>query len=335
MLNLNKSGFVSLVCLALSVASAPAGAAEAEHKVFRTEVHPVATLTLSDNEMLSGKKDGTPATIAGTLNIPKKSDEKLPAVVILHGSSGPGGTYGPTDGWVRELNAMGVATFALDALSGRGLTSLASNQGALGRLAMIVDSYRALGVLAKHKRIDPNRIALLGLSRGGQAALYASMKRMKDTYAPADVEFAGFIATYPNCVSKYRDDGVTTGKPIRILHGSEDDYNPIAACKAYLESAKTAGADIELFEYPGGLHGFDLAYLKPRGVINCKSCQTARICKIEENAEGTLINLETKKPFAYADACVQKGTTIGYHASEGPKARAQVAKSLKSVFGLK
>ena len=321
-------------CLAIFVGQVPAASA-AENKVFRTEIHPIATLTLSDNEMLSGKKDGAAGTIAGTLNIPTKTKDKLPAVVILHGSSGPGGTNGPTDAWVRELNALGIATLAIDALSGRGLTSLGENQAALGRLAMIVDSYRALGVLAKHKSIDPNRIALLGLSRGGQAALYASMKRMHDAFAPEGAGFAAFIASYPNCVSKYRDDGVTTGKPVRILHGAEDDYNPLAPCKALVERAKAAGADIELTEYPGGEHGFDLAFLSGRGTIDCKSCQTSRACKLEENAEGVLMNLETSKPFAYDDACVQKGTTIAYHPTEGPKARAQAASILNEVFGLK
>lgn len=333
-MNFRFSGICVAACLAMSLGQVPAASA-AENKVFRTEIHPIATLTLSDNEMLSGKKDGAAGTIAGTLNIPTKTKDKLPAVIVLHGSSGPGGTNGPTDGWVRELNALGIATLAIDALSGRGLTSLGESQGALGRLAMIVDSYRALGVLAKHGRIDPNRIALLGLSRGGQAALYASMKRMHDAFAPEGAGFAAFIATYPNCVSQYRNDGVTTGKPVRILHGAEDDYNPMAPCKALVERAKASGADIELFEYPGGEHGFDLAFLSGRGTINCKSCQTARSCKLEENAEGVLMNLETKKPFAYDDACVQKGTTIAYHPTEGPKARAQAASILKEVFGLK
>lgn len=334
MMNIKSSRLCVAACLAVIVSQIPAASA-AENKVFRTEVHPIATLTLSDNEMLSGKKDGAAVTIAGTLNIPTKTKDKLPAVIILHGSSGPGGTNGPSDGWVRELNALGIATLALDALSGRGLTSLGGNQAALGRLAMIVDSYRALGILANHSRIDPNRIALLGLSRGGQAALYASMKRMHDSFASEGTGFAAFIATYPNCVSKYRDDGVTTGKPVRILHGAEDDYNPMAPCKAFVERAKAAGADIELFEYPGGEHGFDLAFLSGRGTIDCKSCQTARACKLEENAEGVLMNLETSKPFAYDDTCVQKGTTIAYHPTEGPKARAQAASILKKVFGLK
>ena len=334
MINLKVPKLLLTAGIAFAAAGQISAAVAAENEVFRTEVHPVPTLTLSDTEMLLGKRDGKAATIAGTLNIPTKSKEKIPAIVILHGSSGPGGTNGPTDAWVREMNALGVATFALDALSGRGLTSLGGNQAALGRLAMIVDSYRALGVLVKHQRIDSNRIALLGLSRGGQAALYASMKRMQEVYAPDGAEFAAFIATYPNCVSKYRNDGESTGKPIRILHGTDDDYNPMIPCKEFAARAKAAGADVELFEYPGGEHGFDLAYLDGRGTINCKSCQSARDCKIEENAEGALINLETTKPFSYQDSCVQTGTTIAYHPEEGPKARVQVAKIVKEIFAL-
>jgi hypothetical protein len=45
----------------------------------------------------------------------------------------------------------------------------------LGRLNFILDIYRALDVLAKHPRVDAQRIALMEFSRG-QAALYASLK---------------------------------------------------------------------------------------------------------------------------------------------------------------
>jgi dipeptidyl aminopeptidase/acylaminoacyl peptidase len=79
--------------------------------------------------------------------------------------------------WSRELNALGVSTLALDGFTGRGLTSVNTNQALLGRLNFVLDIYRALDVLAKHPRIDPQHIALMGFSRGGQATLYASLKR--------------------------------------------------------------------------------------------------------------------------------------------------------------
>ena len=92
----------------------------------------------------------------------------------MHGSGGMGPNI---EMWAREYNAMGIATFALDGFTGRGLTQVSSNQALLGRLNFILDIYRGLDVLAKHPRVDRERIVLQGFSRGGQAALYASLKR--------------------------------------------------------------------------------------------------------------------------------------------------------------
>ncbi|MFX8289560.1 acetylxylan esterase, partial [Acinetobacter baumannii] len=75
------------------------------------------------------------------------------------------------------LNALGVSTFVIDGFTGRGLVNTSTNQAQLGRLNFIVDVYRALAIVAKHPRVDAQRLALMGFSRGGQAALYASLTR--------------------------------------------------------------------------------------------------------------------------------------------------------------
>jgi dienelactone hydrolase len=98
----------------------------------------------------------------------------LPAVILLHGS---GGISGYVTDWEMDLNSMGVATFVIDCFKGRGIVNTNNDQSQLGRLSMIVDAYRALDVLAKHPRIDPNRIAIMGFSRGGQAALLQPEQR--------------------------------------------------------------------------------------------------------------------------------------------------------------
>jgi dienelactone hydrolase len=77
----------------------------------------------------------------------------------------------------RALGARGISTFALDGFTGRGPTSVNTDQSLLSRTNLILDIYRALGVLAKHPRVNPERVAVMGFSRGGQAALYASLKR--------------------------------------------------------------------------------------------------------------------------------------------------------------
>jgi hypothetical protein len=39
-----------------------------------------------------------------------------------------------------------------------------NDQSQLDSLAMLVDAYRALGILAQHPRIDANRIGIMGFS---------------------------------------------------------------------------------------------------------------------------------------------------------------------------
>lgn len=137
--------------------------------------------------------------------------------------------------WARDLNELGISTFALDGFTGRGLTEVNSNQALLGRLNLILDIYRSLDILAAHPRVDPARIALMGFSRGGQATLYVSLKRFHDMWNKSGLEFAAYIPFYPDCHITFISDTVISDRPIRIFGGALDDYNPIAACKAYVK----------------------------------------------------------------------------------------------------
>ena len=121
---------------------------------------PSQTLTLSDQNFLKGEADGKPTTLSAEFRIAQGSG-RLPTVVLMHGSGGMGPNIAM---WSNELNAMGISTFAIDGFTGRGLTSVSTNQALLGRLNFILDIYRALDVLAQHPRVDPARIALMGFS---------------------------------------------------------------------------------------------------------------------------------------------------------------------------
>src|SRR4051794_28105092 len=125
----------------------------------RTELHPIQTLTLSDKQFLEGDMSGgSPVTIGGQLRLPRGTG-RVPVVVMMHGSGGPGANL---EVWSREFTAMGIATFLIDGFTGRGLTSVSADQAKLGRLNFVLDTYRALGLLAKHPRADAGRIALMG-----------------------------------------------------------------------------------------------------------------------------------------------------------------------------
>jgi hypothetical protein len=96
----------------------------------KTEVYPLQTVTLTDQQFLTGVKDGKPAVIAGELRLPKIQEDRLPAMLIVHGS---GGIMGNEDRWARELNSMGIATFAIDGFTGRGITNTGADQVRLER----------------------------------------------------------------------------------------------------------------------------------------------------------------------------------------------------------
>jgi dienelactone hydrolase len=295
---------------------------------IRTELHPIQSLWITDQQFLTGDRNGKQVTVSAELSIPRGTG-KLPAVILMHGSGGMGGNIGY---WKRQLNAIGVATFAIDGMTGRGLTGVGSNQAVLGRLNFIVDIYRSLAILAKHPRIDPDRIVLMGFSRGGQAALYASLERFNKIWNESGAQFAAYIPFYPDCATSYLLDTDVMRNPIRIFHGTPDDYNPVRSCKAY-RARLGEKADIEITEYPSAPHGFD----NPLGANPSRPAandQSVRECTIAETAPGVLTNAATGQPFTYKDDCVRLGPTVG-HDPEATVAVTQAVRNfLKEVLRL-
>jgi dienelactone hydrolase len=207
------------------------------------------------------------------------------------------------------------------------------DQALLGRLNLILDAYRALDVLAKHPRVDPSRIVLMGFSRGGQATLYASLRRFHQTWNKSGIDFAAYIPFYPDCMTTYLSDTDVADRPIRIFHGSPDDYNPVAPCKAYVERLRGAGHDVQLTEYPNAQHGFDSPLGSSTPTV-AESAQTVRHCTIREESTGRLINAATKLPFTYKDACVELNPHVGADAPATQAATESVKNFLKTVFNL-
>jgi dienelactone hydrolase len=321
-----KSGLFALLAAALLPAMAAAQSSTADIAP-RTELHAIPTMTVSDSDFLAGK-DGKAVTVTGQLRIAQGTG-RLPAVILMHGSGGMGSNV---DAWSRQFNAMGVSTFAIDGFTGRGLTSVNMNQAQLGRLNFILDIYGALAILANHPRVDPQRIVLMGFSRGGQAVLFASLSRFHKMWNKSGASFAAYIPFYPDCSTSYIDDTDVGAAPIRIFHGIADDYNPLSSCKAFLARLKSAGRDVELTEYADAQHGFDA----PLGaVVVAKGAQTVRACTIKEGPTGVLVNTATGSPFAYTDACVQLDPHVGRNAAAAAAAQAAVGEFVRTLFKLK
>jgi dienelactone hydrolase len=298
-------------------------------QVARIEIRPVKTMTLTDEQFLTGVKDGKPDVIGGELRIPRPGTDRLPAMVLVHGSGGIGGNV---DNWSQELNKIGIATFILDGFTGRGIVDVGTDQRQLGMLTMINDAYRVLELLAKHPRIDPSRIGIMGFSRGGMVALYASVKRFQRMHGPGDIEFAAYVGFYTPCYITFIDDGELSDRPIRLFHGSADDYVPVGPCQEYVKRLQKAGKNVQLVEYSDAYHVFDYPAFKTP--LRVPEAQTVRNCRLEENPAGQIINSRTKKPVS-VDPCTERGATVAYNAQAHSEAVKDVKQFLTMTFKLK
>jgi dienelactone hydrolase len=302
----------------------------------RIEIHSFKTTTLTNQEFLTGVKNGKTAEISGELRFPRSANpiwflgpEKFPAVVLIHGSGGAINV----DRWAQELNKIGVAAFIVDSFTGRGIVQTVTDQSQLPTLSMIIDAYRARALLAAHTRIDTSRIALMGFSKGGDVALHASLERFQRLHDSPNAGFAAYIGFYTPCDTKYIDDEQVSDRPIRLFHGASDDFVPVEPCAEYVKRLQSLKKDISLTTYEGARHAFDVSSFPPVQQIP-SALKLAAHCRRREEANGVIVNSETGKPFTAADPCVQRGASVGYHSKATDAATKAVKEFLTALWRL-
>jgi len=292
----------------------------------RIEIHPLRSMTMPDPSFLLGAP-GTPVTLAGELRLPRgPAPGRLPAVILLHAS---GGILSGHDIWARQILELGYAVFVLDSLTGRGL-SAADGQAALGRLNMVVDLFAALDLLAGHPRIDPARIAVLGFSRGANAALQASLRRFDALWNRSGTSFAAHLAFYPDCSTRYAGESEVSARPIRIFAGWADDLSPAQPCLDYVYRLRVAGAeDVEIAVYPDAPHGFDNPLGPPS--VALPAAESYRNCTIIERPAGVLVNAADHRLFTPEDPCIERGAHLGSNEAAARASRAIVLALLTAL----
>jgi dienelactone hydrolase len=293
----------------------------------RIEIHTVKSRTLTGDEFLRAEAPGRDVILGGELRLPVGAPQKVPVVILIHGS---GGISAGPDAWARTLNEAGVGAFILDTFTGRGIVSTIEDQEQLNSLAMMVDAYRALDVLAAHPRVRADRIAVMGFSKGAVAAVYSASERFHAAYGSTN-RFAAHIGFYTPCNVTYRDDAKVGSAPIRLFHGISDDYVSVVPCRDYVARLKAAGADVTLTEYPDAQHSFDTP-TSPL-LVEIAKAQSTRNCRLKEGSDGTILNAETGKPYKLGtDACVATGAHVGHNPTATAAAREAVVRFVQSVL---
>jgi dienelactone hydrolase len=269
-----------------------------------------------------------PVVVTGGLTLPPGAG-RTPAVILAHGCSGV--TAG-IQAWASTLVEWGYAVLVLDSFGGRDIQEVCTGRWSISSLSRILDAYRALELLATHPRVDPARIALMGFSHGGRIALWAAMERFRERWArPGAPGFAAYLAFYPaSCWYTLAGEAAVSDRPIRLFHGTGDDWTPIGPCREYLGRLQRAGRDVALFEYPGAHHGFDNAALGP--AVRYAQALNPSTCRWVEEPDGRLVDLDTGRLASVDAACLRRGVTIGYDPGGHRQSVADVRAVLASVF---
>jgi dienelactone hydrolase len=184
------------------------------------------------------------------------------AVAIgLHGCDGLFNSQGVPSSryrdWAQRLAAAGFAVIYPDSYGSRGLTG---SQCTVRSRAVRSERERVNDILAVRNWLNAqdwvanDRIALLGWSNGGIAALWAVRPRL----APNDnkPDFRSAAALYPGC-RRLLNAAWSTRVPTLVLIGAADDQNRPAECQQMVAGARGRSARAVIHVYPGAYHDFD------------------------------------------------------------------------------
>lgn len=170
------------------------------------------------------------------------------AVVLLHGAGGWNdfreGHYG------RELSAAGYAVLAVDSFGPRGVgPNLPHYRISFAQMAR--DAFAARSLLIE-RGFAPQRMAVMGLSKGGTAALYAADRALLAGQAD---RFPVAVVLYPPCHIRARVP--SPASRVFMGLGEKDDLTGVKQCQEIAHAYEAAGGKVVVKLYADAAHGFD------------------------------------------------------------------------------
>ncbi|MBL8674862.1 MAG: dienelactone hydrolase family protein, partial [Rhodospirillales bacterium] len=138
-----------------------------------------------------------PARPRAMLFHPRARGGPAPAVVIL--SSSAGVQRHRERYYAGELARAGIAACVVDSFAPRGVRSTVSDQSRVSAFEMECDAFAALRALRRRADIDPARIGIMGVSKGGVATVNAAVEARRP-WRGVEETFALHVAVCPGCV---------------------------------------------------------------------------------------------------------------------------------------
>jgi dienelactone hydrolase len=280
-------------------------------------------------------------TSGGTLVLPEAASEtnKVPAVVILHGSGGAWG--GRSVNLAVDLARNGIAGFAVDTFTARNLRSTDKYLERLKKAPIhtqMADAMSALLALQAHPHIDTDRIGVTGFSLGAGATLYMMFEPVVEHVLGADgPRFSAYAMFYGGCMVDF-DDFRVEGSPLLIMMGGADESMSIPACERFRDRLAALDVDVQLRVYEGAGHGWDNPF--PQHFVD--DAVVTRDCLMHWKQDGEVVEMTTGHSMDSAIGAMRAmmtcsnsdGYTMGFNASAFDQSRADLLQFLTTSWAL-
>ena len=185
-----------------------------------------------------------------------KIEGLLPAAVIINSS---GGVSAHTDHfYARTLAGQGMAALVVDSFTPRNVRRTGDDQNHVAQTKSNADAFAGHRWLAAQPWVDADRIVVMGMSRGGEAAYSAALEVLRKRMGVGDVKFAAHIAIAPGSCNFPQRDARTIDRPIFFMLAEFDQVQLVRSCIEYIERMRKAGrAEIRVAVYPGVHHSYE------------------------------------------------------------------------------
>ncbi len=186
--------------------------------------------------------------------------------------------------YARYFAQQGCLCLITDSFARRGLTQCMTDQTLHDDGDMLEDARAAFRWLTA--REDVGSVGILGVSKGGLAALNAALVLPGQPPMPA---FALHVCIVPSCAVQLRHPRVS-GAPMLFLLGGKDDYTRAEPALRYAEAiTRENDVRLETVVFPEAHHGWELCG-KPQFYPQAESYGT---CLFYREDDGSITNATT------------------------------------------
>ena len=263
------------------------------------------------NDIIDNLDNQEEQEVFGKLTIPEDTsnlNNKYPLVIGVAGSLGWSDHHYE---YLEMYREMGIATFELNSFKSRNITSTVGSQIEVTIASMILDAYRAFEKLAKHPRIDKERVSITGWSLGGGVTLFSAWMPLKNIINK-NLKFKSHLAYYPPCFIEPENMEFSDSQ-IHILIGDLDNWTPSLPCENLVNKLKK-NTDINITVYKNSHHSFD----RNSPVIRNEEAYNFSSCLFKMTDDGKILmnylNIPMSNPTLQKIGflfCVERGVDYG------------------------